>query len=365
MITKISSNEYLKRLDNMSVAERGEYLERVGEWLGLQAPLLKSRMNDVSARFQDVVQCSVSWNDAECKAWNDGVQLLTAVATKCDTWLPDMLYTKSAKRSIEQLTTCLTQSFGKDNVAKYGGEKEEPAGKSGDTGKKETASSPFRGGTGDGSVNNGHQDSQTKVRPTPVRPKHIDQYVHLLPQKTQEKAGTIRGLLREMDVARENARKLADAGESGGKVAGWAKTAKRLDEKIKAIYKELDAEWEKLVDTGAVRVDDIGNISVDQSALPETDSTSAEPRKPGRPPMTEEEKAAKAAEREAKKKAENQRNAALLRKFLIDKRNARTDIQKDKWIAKYKEMVKLAGQDAVTDKVREAAEYYDIKISEL
>ena len=78
--------------------------------------------------------------------------------------------------------------------------------------------------------------------------------------------------------------------------------------------------------------------------------------------MTEEEKAQRAAEKAEKRKQENQRKSALIRKWLIDKRNAVTDEQKQKWMQKYKEMVKLGGEDAVTDKVREAAEYYGVKL---
>ena len=76
-------------------------------------------------------------------------------------------------------------------------------------------------------------------------------------------------------------------------------------------------------------------------------------------------KAAKKAEKDEKKKTENARKAALIRKWLIDTRNANTDEQKKKWSAKYKEMVKLAGMDSVTEKVLEAAKYYDINIEEL
>ena len=81
--------------------------------------------------------------------------------------------------------------------------------------------------------------------------------------------------------------------------------------------------------------------------------------------MTDEQKAAKKAEKEARKKADNARKAALVRKWLIDTRNAKTDDQKKKWIAKYKEMVKLGGDDTVTDKVLEAAKYYDINLEGL
>ena len=96
----------------------------------------------------------------------------------------------------------------------------------------------------------------------PVRPRHIDQYVHLLPKATQERAATVKGLLTELDAARENARKLMEAGEHSDKIELWAKKATKLDNAVKAIYRELDTEWAKVVEQGRVVVDDLGNAHV-------------------------------------------------------------------------------------------------------
>ena len=170
----------------------------------------------------------------------------------------------------------------------------------------------------------------------------------------------VRGLLRELDVARENARKLMEAKEHSDKIAQWAKTATKLDDKIRSIYRELDAEWEKLVSTGVVSVDAFGNAVVTEPEKAQAEEE--KPKKQGRPPMTEEEKAAKAAEKAEKKRQENQRKAALLRKWLIDTRNAKTDAQQEKWLQKYREMVKLGGEESVTDKVREAAAFYGVEL---
>ena len=376
MIQKIRNDEYLKRADNMSLVEREDYVRRVGEWVEKQLPLLRSRITDDASRFQGIIQCSVSWNDAESKAWMDGVRLLTALVAVTDTWLPELLFVKSAKRSIKHLITILKTLPQPLSVSEGSGRiqsKKKPM----QDGAEAPSDSPGGGGRCEG-TQDVTQAVAAKPLPSgksavPVRPKHIDQYVHLLPKATQVKAVEVRTLLRDLDAARENARRLMDANEHPDKIAQWAKVATRLDERLKGIYKELDAEWEKLVKEGRIIVDEFGNASP-SPALPRREgsadaSTEAPSDSPGgggrrgRPAMTEEEKAAKAAEQKEKKIAENLRKAALLRKFLIDKRNAKTETHKEKWVAKYKEMVKLGGEECITDKVREAAEYYGIELS--
>ena len=123
MVVKIGNSEYLKRVNNMTAVEREEYLSRVGEWLKEQAPLLMPKIEEETARFQNVIQCSVGWNDAECQAWTDGVKLLTAYAATGETWLPDMLYVKAARRSIKRMAEVLGQN-GNDNLNQYQNEDE-------------------------------------------------------------------------------------------------------------------------------------------------------------------------------------------------------------------------------------------------
>ena len=103
MIQKISTNEYLKRFDNMTAAEKRLMIDRVGQWLRGNGRLLLVRANDPMARLQNVMQVSVGWNDAECQAWMEGVKLLTAFVVGRDTWLPDMIYSKAAKRTIKKI----------------------------------------------------------------------------------------------------------------------------------------------------------------------------------------------------------------------------------------------------------------------
>ena len=385
MIRKITSNEYLKRIDNMSLSERDEYLKRVGEWLCRQAPMIAARRKGDMARFQNAIHASAGWNDEECTAWSDGVQLLSALIAVSDTWLPEMLYTKAVRRTVKQMISLLRSVASGNSFT----------APSPDTEKRDTESRPpiysenVAPKKNDTRITSGEKKPAEKTpkekqgalmhplssgcKVLPQRPKHIDQYVHLLPKQTQEKAATVKGLLRELDVARENARILMDAGEHADKRAQWAKTASKLDEKLRSIYCELDAGWSELAEKGVVTVDAFGNVEIHSEARKENDSTATEElppasqdelrtKKHGRPPMTEEEKSAKKAEREEKKRLENQRKAALLRKFLIDKRNAKTEAQEKKWLEKYREMVRLGGEDAVTEKVREAAEYYGIEL---
>ena len=393
MIQKISNNEYLKRLNNMTAVEKEEYLNRVGEWLSTQAPLLVAKMEEPSARFQNIMQCSDAWNDDICKAWTEGARLLTAYAATGETWLPDMLYTKAARRCIKRMVEVLETAVapllvvnkvaevdtGKETITeeqrqrilqKYGEAKEELAAGT-VAGPQGVSNGDIAGGDKDGeakvndnlNVNDNKPETRNQKPETkmvPVRPKHIDQYVHLLPQKTQERAAKVQGLLRELDAARENERKLMEANAHPDTIAQWARMATNIDNKLKSIFQELDEEWDKLARSGRVVVDDLGiaHLTDEVSA----DSVEAKLRKTGRPPMTEEQKAQKAAEREEKKKAEQAHKAALIRKWLIDKRNAKSDEQVKKWEQKYKEMVKLGGEEAVTDKVREAAEYYGIEL---
>ncbi len=365
MIQKIRNDEYLKRLNNMTAVEKEEYLNRVGEWLSTQAPLLVAKMEEPSARFQNIMQCSDAWNDDICKAWTEGARLLTAYAATGETWLPDMLYTKAARRCIRKVVDILqaAEPVSSDRF-QVSGFKFQVSGKpDGKGGEPQDASN---GNIAGGDKYDNENDNENKKAGTaalvPVRPKHIDQYVHLLPQKTQERAAKVQELHRELDAARENERKLMEANAHPDTIAQWARMTTNIDNKLKSIFQELDEEWDKLARSGRVVVDNLGIAHVVGEVSGEN-SSETQPKRTGRPPMTEEQKAQKAAEREEKKKAEQAHKAALIRKWLIDKRNAKSDEQTKKWKEKYKEMVKLGGEEAVTDKVREAAEYYGVEMN--
>ena len=187
----------------------------------------------------------------------------------------------------------------------------------------------------------------------PVRPKHIDQYVHLLPEKTQQKAATVQGLLRDLDKARENARLLMnDPKAKSDSIAQWAKTATALDAKVKAIYKELDAEWEKLVQSGRVVVDDLGNAHVveiaqgDSHRVSQGDTQWTVPMSP-----------------QTSNDGETAKRIEYLKKWLRDTRTKASDERKKQWKENYKELLKLGGE--LTDSIRKAGEHYGVNLDDI
>ena len=346
MVRKIQTGEYLKRYGNMTAAERQSYTERVGEWLRSGRGVLQARAEDADARMRNVLMASVMWNDAESEAFEEGARLLTSLVGTSDTWLPERLYQMAVRRSIRQMGKCLKEVLTATEKPAPALPKEKPLlplskGEEKPTPvlPKENQPLPLPKGGSD-------SKSNPTITGVPVRPKHIDQYVHLLPEKTQKRAGQVRELLRDLDVAREKARLLMDAGEQGDKVAQWAKKATQLDDKVRSIYRELDAEWEKLVKTGRVVVDAVGNVSVTPSpALPE-----------GREniPLTSEQK----------------HRRRELRKWLIDTRRGAEGKAREKrieqWKVNIKEYLTLEPIEAALkdEKIVAAAKHYGILLDE-
>ena len=179
--------------------------------------------------------------------------------------------------------------------------------------------------------------------------------MHLLPQKTQEKAATVKGLLRELDVAREKMRLLMDdPSSSASSRASWATTAANIDKKVKAIYKELDAEWDKLVASGRVTVDDFGNARIAEPALAQQDTQQEDAKAEDKPEVTAETKA----------------QIKSLRSWLRDTRGPKESGEKhdayvERWKEKYREMVRLGGYKTVTEAVTKAADLYGIHLDTL
>lgn len=336
MIRRISASEYLKRLDNMSGEERQAYIERVGEWLHSNATqCVVCRMNDPGAQLQNVMQASTGWNDRECQAFEEGTVLLTAVMHSEDTWLPDMLYTKAAKRVIRRMTEILKNTSLDGAVDAMAAKK--------DTTPKTKPAERFTVKTGDTVTVAPDAKPTTVTELKPVRPKHIDQYVHLLPKKTQERAAQVKDLLHEIDASREKMRLLMDdETASAADREAWAKKATAIDNKVRKIYDELDREWDKLVNEGRVVVDDLGNARVVD--IP------AEEKKPEAEELTPEQK---------KKRKD-------LRKVLVDTRYGNGSTRKDyvkKWKANFKEYAAIEGKAAYEDeKILAAAQHYGIDI---
>lgn len=363
MIRKILLSEYLKRYDNMDAGERHALTERVGEWLRSGAKMLLRRAEEPEAQLQNVMQVSGRWNDKECEAWNDGVKLLTAFASMADTWLPDRLYGKAAYRSIRRMVKCLKtmgEPDGAKPVAKQGENTVvKPIGKPTGTvadnnqhkhnDKGGGAAAPYnqvpKGAAGAKPAQTGgtplNPDANAKGTIIP-RPKHIDQYVHILPKKTQERAAKYGELMRGLDEARENMRRLMDDPNATDKEREKrAKTATMFDREVKNIRKELDAEWEKAVKAGRVTVDDLGQAHVLPAGNPS--GTVVE--------LTKEQKA----------------KVKQLRNSLRDTRGPKEPGEKHdayvkKWVERYREMVAIGGKDTVTEAVANAAKLYGIDI---
>ena len=355
MIQKIQSSEYLKRLDNMTAEERDDYMKRVGEWLEKQAPLLTPKTEEEVARFQNVIQCSAMWNDEECRAWTEGVRLLTAMVPSADTWLPDMLYIKAAKRAINQVMKTLPQPLPEI----------EGSGQTDGGSRKTEETSPII-----------HQPIPEQSSPTRSlsdiipRPKHIDQYVHLLPKKTQEHAALVQGLYRELDESREKMRLLAeDPTASPRDREAWGKKATKCDNALRKIFDELDAEWAKLVEDGKVVVDDLGNARVREEVIVKSEKLATAAEDPQPNPADAPQTSDIEPQPTDPNPQTSKDDRKSLRKFLVDTRRGNGATRKEhvkKWKKNFKEYTKLVGEEAYKDeKLLEAAKHYEIDIKKL
>jgi len=384
----------------MNKTEKESYLERVRNWNGGDRNLLRPRMEDGTAVFQNVIAAAAAWSDAEVKAFDEGCVLVTALIGIAESgWLPDKIYSVSAKRAIRFITKSLDDISHQYGSAVSGGGNAGPkiayfGDGAADTSKKTDTKGGVMREQGAAFVAAMEQEKTGNPGTRELwleQPKHLDQYIHLLPEATQKKAADIKALFMQLDEARENGRLLMEDPRSDAATrAHWMSKATSIDNKIRAIFKEVDAEWAKLVQSGRVVVDDLGMAKLVTEAQPskaetehpsegssgaaeenqekepekepgekpsgESSDAAEEPKKRGRKPLTEEEKA-------ARKKAAKLREATLIRKWLIDTRYANTDEHNKKWLKKYGEMVRLGGEDTVTDKVREAAEFYGIALT--
>lgn len=369
MIKKITGGEYLKRYDNMTAAERAEYESRVGDWLSVDGQSLVKLGGTFEARLQNVLQVSAGWNDQECQAFEDGARLLSALVGQADTWLPDMLYIKSAKRAIKLMFELLWKvDAGHTDLTDHtdgnadGKPKEEPAegtksetqavgGKTADNGLTKDSVRMQAGEAKENIVPDADsgesKDAKVPVPNaplTPARPKHIDQYVHLLPEKTQEHASHYGELMDKLRASREKLDLLMeDKTASAGDREAWAKKVKNLDDAIGAIRRELDEGWARLVEQGRVTVDDLGMAHV----LPaEGEAETEEPAE-----LTSEDKARRRS----------------IRKWLVDTRRGNGDDQRAehvaKWRENFEELRKYDGDKVFEDdKVLAAAKHYGIEI---
>ena len=374
MVSRITRGEYQKRYDNMTAVERSEYLSRVGDWLSISGQCLVKKGEVFEARLQNVLQVSATWNDQECQAFEEGVVLLSALTGVTETKLPDILYAISAKRSIKHVFQALWNveagmAEGANNGGKNAAKVQEEVGAGvqgerqagGMAGTTAQPAAPFQGGAGNGAVGGGHQDGEAQVGTAadatgtvaPARPKHIDQYVHLLPKKTQEHAALVQGLYRELDEAREKMSLLMDdKTASAADREAWAKRATKCDNTLKKIFAELDAEWAKLVQQGRVVVDDLGNarvVPIDNEQLKMDNDAEVQ------------ELAGLTSEQKARRRE--------LRKWLTDTRRgngAARDERVKLWYENFREYLTLEGDKAFEDeKIKEAIEHYGIDVEKL
>ena len=323
----------------MTAAEQAEYRSSVGQWLQSYGDVLLDKVTVPEARMQNVQQVSAGWNDVECQAFEDGAVFLSALIWVNDTWLPDMLYVKSAARCVKKLVNVFdslkNEGMKECKSGEEGVVKEKPQDKHEERENERIKNEKMK------------EENEGTVDGKPVRPKHIDQYVHLLPEKTQERAAMVRDLLRQMDVAREKARLLMDDSQaSGADRARWAKEAADCDKKVRSIYKELDAEWAKLVESGRVTVDEVGNVRLRDGETKEEENDKVKKME-----LTVEQK--------AKRKS--------LRKWLADTRsgNSSEESRKEhakKWRKNFSEYLKIEGEAALGDEtLKKAAEHYGVK----
>ena len=388
----------MKRVASMTEVERLDLAKRVGEWLDSSAKLLMSHTNDPLARMQSVMQMGGEWNDAEQEAFMEGVRLLTPFMAIADTWLPTMIYTKAARRCILNMIEVLRTHAPKlkvtpksipDRVASPKPEKMQtkdpqiqfspksalpikPTTSTQPTDKPKNKVGRPRKMTKEEEQaalsNNLFAPNENKVAneatslPIIPRPKHIDQYVYLLSERTQRHAAQYGPLMRELEQARSNMKLLIDDPHAKpSERERWAKITVKTDNQIAAIRRELDAGWANLVDTGRVIIDDMGMAHIidpetGQIADPKpavvlpADDAQEKPKEQPKPkekpkPLTPEEKA---------------KRISYLQKWLRDPRATATEERKKQWEENAHELLHLGG--TLSDAMVKAGEHYGAKI---
>ena len=365
----------------MTAAERQEYLNRVGEWLSADGQDLTKKGEVFEARLQNVFQVSVAWNDAECRAFETGVVLLSALVGIAETKLPDLLYAISAKRAIKRMFQLLWEAEAVDSpMDNADGKSKEERAEGTVIATHAVGGKAAENPTGDiftakagGAVSVAPDTKATTVTmaeqpAVPARPKHIDQYVHLLPKKTQEHAALVQGLYRELDDARQKLELLmGDKTASAADREVWAKKATKCDNTLRKILDELDAEWAKLVQSGRVVVDDLGNARTLPQPL--SDSEGSDYTSSGEtnyaPPLQGWDEGGSVDPLTSEQKARRRD----LRKWLIDTRRGNGNTRDERvkqWYENFREYLALEGDAAFEDaKIKEAIEHYGIDVEKL
>ena len=399
MIRKILVRDYLKGYGDMTAEERKAFVGRVGEWLVRDGMRLLTLTDRPMARSQSLMTITTRWTAEDAKAVTDGIMLMSALVGVADTWLPTQIYIKSAYRAVRQVVAVLTDfakgkvnglnllvnpatgapmpktddttTSGRGAAAPYNHEPKRAAGAGAGkpqalpaaaVAKRNTKNTEITEKVGSGAAGViqpsaiSHQPSSAVV---PARPKHIDQYVHLLPKETQERAAGYGELMRQLGEARDNMQLLMDDDHASAKSREqWAKQATRIDKKIRAIRDELDWEWEKVAESGRVMIDDLGMAHLVptpqcDAALNE-DGTSADGEGGEREP--------------AELTSEQKKRRRELRKWLIDLRRGKEGKDREKrieqWRVNWQEYLTLEPKEKalMDEKILEAAKHFGIDI---
>jgi hypothetical protein len=413
MIRKILVRDYLKGYGNMSAEERRAFVGRVGEWLTSDGARLLAMTDRPMAKSQNLVTISTRWTAEDCRAVTDGIMLMSTLVGVADTWLPTQIYMKSAYRAVRQVYIVLNSLVGvgvkgkadglnvtinpitgapmpKTNnaatgqrgaAAPYNQEPKRAAGAG--AGKPQALPSSVGVTASPGSKRQGgdaiatqqtkkeQQRTDTSLtshlspltsKMVPARPKHIDQYVHLLPKATQERAAGYGELMRQLGEARDNMQLLMDDDHASAKSREqWAKQATRIDKKIRAIRDELDREWEKVAESGRVVIDDLGMahlVSVSQcNATQNEDGTSADGEGGELEP--------------AELTSEQRKRRRDLRKWLIDLRRGKEGKDRERrieqWRVNWQEYLTLEPREKALEdeKILEAAKHFGIDLTKI
>lgn len=391
MIRKLVTGEYLKDYRAMTAQEREAYRSRVGEWLRTAGERLLALTDRPMAKAQNLLMMSGRWTKEDCEAAHEGAVLLTALMAVTDTWLPSQLWVKSAWRSIRHIVETLRltpdASLAERGVVTDAGSMALRGNRRAQTEAQITQAAARKAqGTTPGKptdalrTQKGVREAQGKAQGAevatpslqeragealvPVRPKHIDQYVYLLPKATQERAGAVRGLLRELDEAREKMLLLMeDANAKPDARAAWAKRATKIDSTLKATYKELDAEWEKLVKSGRITVDALGNAYVTEDGQSNQNTPSNQSNQNN---LSSQSVQSNPIELTSEQKARRRE----LRKWLIDLRRGKEGKDREKrikqWRVNWEKYLTLEPREKALEdeKILEAAKHFGIDLTQ-
>ena len=411
MIKKILVRDYLKGYGDMTAEERKAFVGRVGEWLAQDGARLLAMTDRPMARSQSLMMITTRWTAENTKAVTDGIMLMSAMVAVADTWLPTQIYMKSAYRAVRQVVSVLSEvkseelrvknflrpdgskrseverlppskatvynTSGRGAAAPYNHEPKRAAGAGAGKPQALPAAAVARNtkntettekvGSGVAGV---IQPSAICYQPSsavvPARPKHIDQYVHLLPKETQERAAEYGELMRQLGEARDNMQLLMDDDHASAKSREqWAKQATKIDKKIRALKEELDREWEKVAESGRVVIDSLG-----MAHLVPTSQCNAALNSDGESSGTAadgddgEQKSVELTSEQKKRRRE-------LRKWLIDLRRGKEGKDRERrieqWRVNWQEYLTLEPKEKalVDEKILEAAKHFGIDLTQI